>query len=513
MARDNDVLTWRERWQRAGLPTIPLRPGTKIPACVGWQERSTAEQWQEVNSGSSNIGVVCGGDYAVIDCDTYETYTAVNKWLREHGVSPLKIPTVTTASGYGRHVYITTTGTPPPGNARLLNAELGAGELRYGRGSYVVAPCSVVGGSSYAFAIGYPEQIRKTKPINWRELIKLAQTTKTDGASHYDNPPVRLVWRELPTRTVALLDALGAAEKRQSVYGYATRSEAEQAVISTAILCGWTLDDLKTTFDRSKPAHYAEHRRPAEYLARSYWHALDDLANAEVRADMARLYQAAQIAAWYGRNGGTLRAVYLAVIATAWAWNSPEVIASTRHLAEHATISNSTVSKSLRRLVRLGLLERTGTDTETRAAVYRVLHNSRTIVTGIRSDSCTGSVIELPESGKESHVTAELWNWYTLGQSARMVYDALLSFDDGATITELCHVTGKHRNTVSTACKRLQAATLARADGRRWYATDTRLDTIADALDCEQAADRRRQVHELHRDAWTWYQETHVKRR
>jgi hypothetical protein len=66
----------------------------------------------------------------------------------------------------------------------------------------------------------------------------------------------------------------------------------------------------------------------------------------------------------------------------------------------------------------------------------------------------------------------------------------------------LAAATGKSRRTVYRALATLQAYGLANDGGNGWQRGPVELAEVAAALDCEQAAQRRRWEHERQREAW-----------
>lgn len=130
-----------------GWPVFPLRPGQKRPLTRhGFKEATTSEtqvrQWWE-ETPDANIGLPTGQAFDVIDIDTREAITtAMRLGLPAHGDGLLAA--VMTPRGW--HLYIPTTGT---GN----RAGVIDGVDYRGRGGYVVAPPSIVGGRRYRWEI------------------------------------------------------------------------------------------------------------------------------------------------------------------------------------------------------------------------------------------------------------------------------------------------------------------------------------------------------------------------
>ena len=123
-------------------------------------------------------------------------------------------PLVQTASGSGRHLYLRLADVLS-GDWKRLRRDFGRGELRFGSGSYVVAPGSVVDGSAYTLLAGDLRQLPRLERADLRELIDL------------DTAPVL---RATETPTVPRLARAILRGDGEVVGRYLSRSEAEAAV-------------------------------------------------------------------------------------------------------------------------------------------------------------------------------------------------------------------------------------------------------------------------------------------
>ena len=497
------LTSWRDRYTAAGLPPIPVRG--KRPRCAGHLLRPPPDQWAEVGPDfQGNLAVILGGpeSVCVLDCDDSRAVEAVSGHLEGLGAS---LPAVCTPSG-GRHYYFKASGVPAGLTFARLAPEIGKGELR-ARHCYVVAPASDIGGQWYRFLEGSPEAIGRLRPIRWRDVAPWALAHRQpQQADPLDCLPVRLAWRELPPATEWLLRALRGAPKGVPVGVYPTRSEAEAGVCTTLGLCGWSFADVLALFNRERPGHFAEHARPREYLQRTFGKALGVLAASETRQALAQRYSEASACPWPGRGGGYDRAVYLALLAVCWQFDGFEVEASTRVLSEHAAMSYGAVPNALKRLQNRGLVAQEKPcyydHSEAHAATWRiVMSKSCAIVTG-GSVLCAAKAAEGQASGGLEGVAAELWARSALGKSAALVYVALGS--EARLVGELAEATGKHRQTVSKALRRLAAFALAEDTGRGWVRGPASLAEAAEVLDCEAEASLRRARHERQREAMAY---------
>src|SRR5690242_13855963 len=125
----------REMYTELGFDTLPLIGGSKKPYVRAWQNRLPYRLWQNTPRGA-NIGIRGGGlaNVAFIDCDEPRTFATLTNWLAGLGYRGDSYPVVRTASGEGRHIYVTLEGFLS-GDARDLSNEIGAGEFRYGAGA------------------------------------------------------------------------------------------------------------------------------------------------------------------------------------------------------------------------------------------------------------------------------------------------------------------------------------------------------------------------------------------
>jgi Bifunctional DNA primase/polymerase, N-terminal len=154
-------------YSELGFDAIPLVPGDKKPLLPGWHSRAIYQLWRGLPA-NVNIGLRGGGliQAAYIDCDEKNhpgTYMTIQRWMAGLGYRSGDYPVISTASGVGRHIYITFTGGLP-GDWRTLLPGVGSGEFRYGPGAFVAAPPSLVSDCGRYTLIGG----------NLRQLPKLA---------------------------------------------------------------------------------------------------------------------------------------------------------------------------------------------------------------------------------------------------------------------------------------------------------------------------------------------------
>jgi len=525
---------WRGRWEGAGVPTIPLQPGRKVPVCTAWQVRSSADQWHQVGGSDfrGNVGTVMGGGNAVIDCDAPAAVNAVAAGLAGMGVDPGRLPQVKTLHQDHLQFYIRVDGAPETGAFVHLAPDVGPGELRFGPGSYVCAPCSEVDGVRYRFTVGYPELLPTLRPISWQDLTWLIAPVAPVVGAALERPPIPLLKRAMPQRAEMLLRYLATASKGEpvtildtrgmSVKAYRSRSEAEMAVVAMLILSGWELAEIESEFERRLPGHYRESRNGKRYLARTYAQALGTLAASPTRLQIVNVYREAQAAAWPGRGGLLERAVFCGLLSIAWQFDTWEPCASVRCLAEAAAASKWGVQNALERLSVAGLARRvegwhadyaTGELVATanrwrltgeactiqghKTHVYRDTSDDQGVAGGgalwlMGAELCTG------EGETAAPATAE--TWARVGRSAGAIYGHLGA--EPRTVKDLAGLTGKHRNTVHAALARLLAYSLAEHTPGGWVRGAGSLADVAQEVGAEGHARQRRIAHNLQREAF-----------
>lgn len=468
---------WRRRYERLGLATIPLKPHSKEPLCDGWPEMPPGAQWRQASAGGSfrgNIGLLAGNGYAFADGDSPETVINLTRFFQGLGRGPSELVTVISASG-NQHKWLRVDGIPPDArNFYRLAPEIGPGELRIGRGAQVVAPCSETERGRYRFAPGHtPETLPKQAPIHWRDLAGLISRPAKQSAT-VPASPIPLPYDEqlapwvgqLLRRLAALPPGVPSKRPRATLAGtwllsdgepefitYATRSEAEQAVIAHCVVQGWTLAHIRDLFEATAPGHYASlHPRARRaYLETSYRNAVSYVSDTEQRATLAGWYRAAEHAAAAGMGGGTDYLVYRALLQRGWRASTLEPNASIRDLALAASASTRTVQKSLSRLAKKNLIKRLPRGPHTplwHANAYRLA--------GLDQPPAAPppvSVLDALPGG------SELWTHDKLGRVAGLVY-ARLNVTP-LTVTELATATHKHRNSVRAALRRLERDGLA----------------------------------------------------
>lgn len=515
---------YRHRWSEVGISTIPLQRNSKRPRCNDWQFRDSSEQWDEAVSqyDRNNIGVRAGRltteqDISVVIVDQDDPKTVRNTSAYFDGLG--LVPTIVkTASGAGRHAYFIVSGVPEDATYKRLDSKIGAGEVRAGRGAYVVAPCSEIEDSTYHFLKGNCETLLVQPRVQWQDLLQLlpqeTTRTRTLSAGQAYTLPVTLQFGDMPDYTQNILQWLSIADKGDSYSNYHSRSEIEMSVICTLILRGWDVSKVRQSFELFKSGHYMDqgtHR--GVYLANSYNKAVMFLASTPIRQQLAQLYQDAMNAAWEGRSGNSDRDTLLALIAHCYRHDSLSVFASQRDLAETAAKHHVTISRALKRLQKEeAIVQLKQPDTDNRKAasygliglpitkgVCKVQHKSQVVVVSskqVNSSQAANNNLVSKFSG--------IWGMTEgLGPSAKVVYHHLT--DQPQSASQLAGLTGKHRSTVTRALSKLQHYGLATPTDKGVILGEEALTEVCLILGAEGLTNRRKAWHKRERQLYKAY--------
>ena len=515
---------WQYRYHRLGLATIPLGgPDGKQPLPgTSWQHVAPTDQWRlaaEAAGGSwaGNIGLLAGNGYGFIDCDGPATVEAVNAMLGDlagptrdgrpakyAAYADRKAPRVTTPHD-GQHVYIRVKNVPDGFNWARLPGDVGTGELRL-QNCYVAAPSSKGdNGRRYAFQRGRQlEALTQLPAIDFRDLASMGLLRDTDGSGAVVAVPVMA--RDLPPYAYQLLYVLGVAGRGRPINHYATRSEAEAAVIALAIVNGWGLGRIERLFEQYQPGHYAEKnaRGREAYLALTYNKVMAYLATTPERSHLGQLYAAAEAATWPGRGGGTDKRVYMGLLGLAWPSGATLLAAASRDLAQLAGVSARNVPRVTRRLHTGGTVQYVGKSYDNDG--WRPDRANRYRITGLAPAAADR---DGPAPATNETVTVggrEVWAWSKLGASCELVYSHL-PLDTTASIRDLAQLTGKHRNTITRALDTLAQHGLAEHNGkdgrgRKWGRGAVSIAHVARKLGAERASRNRRRQTEAEREAY-----------
>lgn len=479
-----------EEYSLLGYDTFPLVTGTKTPAVSRWQMLSSNRLWLRAPP-DSNVAIRCGGValVAVIDCDEKNfvgTFTNFLNYLGTLGYAPDEITVVQTASGIGRHIYVEFVGVLD-GHFRVLVPAFGAGEFRYGPGSYVAAVPSIINGREMKLVSG-----------DFRQLIRL---DLQDVLPMLGNQQVGEISKPLqvPRRTLAMLKGIG-------LEGYKSRSEAEQAIVAGLINAGFDFDGVLAKFREHEAAgkfHELNQKKPKlakHYLELSYEKAWAFVTQHESRerryTEMAMIWAESQ--SWPGQTGSVDRAVFMAHAQIAHRSARREYGASVRELAEIAGCGLSTIVRANKRLMEANLLTLAQPATADLANIYRL---------NLEEQSGT---LPQPKVVRKCSILFQhdaFRHGGGLGKSGFEVYEQLLK--QPATADELASSTGRHIKTVQRVLKRMseklidvttgEIMHMVENEGELWYGLEVDLDHVAEIVGTAGTLEKQQHKHQQER--------------
>lgn len=518
---ETPVDQWQRRYAQLGLATIPVKRNRKEAYCAGWPEVPPAEQWRQARANGpfrGNIAILAGNGVGFVDRDDPQTTINLERYLEALGFHPSELVNVTSPSGNG-HYWLRVEGVPADAQ-NFYKLAVGPGELRIGRGAYVLAPCSATDAGRYRFPPGHaPENLVKQRPIHWRDLVKLIGVRpiqRSGTLATAPDLPIPLPYNEdLPSWVEHLLRHLAGlpsgmrskrpratlagewiedAEHAPDFITYASRSEAEQAIIAHCVVQGWTLARIRELFEATQPGHYASMspRHRLAYLERSYQNAIHFVSSTPQRVTLATWYDNAERLAASGRGGGTDYLIYRALLQRGWRASTLEPGVSIRDLALAASASTRTVQRSLKRLAARRLIQPVPRSKDTpfeHANIYRL--------NGLEAPPTApppASAIDALPGG------AELWAVDKLGRTAGLVYARLTM--EPQKISALAAATGKHRNSIRRALQRLEREGLAEQTRGGWIIGRASASTIAHEWDAPARKRQRINQVDSERDAY-----------
>ncbi len=348
-----NILEARDFYTNLGIDTIPLRPDDnkgdetgKAPLYLAWQKKEPYRMWNSAPQ-NANLGLRGGGDIgaAFLDCDDKNqpgTFDNVTRFLSGLGVTDY--PLVQTASGIGRHIYLTVTDTPN-GDACDLAKTIGEGEFRYGPGAYIVAAPSIVDGRSYCVLSGDFNHIPNVSYSDLRPILGETKNTQKRSPT-------------IPRNAYPLLYGnAGSLIKFDN-----NRSRAEQALLLALANADFEYPDVLWLFNNNPCAgkynelKTANPRNAERWLLHSFTKAQKDAQkDSKKRETIMCAISWANTRTWEGRGGPGEQAVFLAHMEIAYkAGRVTGWAASKRDLADLAGVSEA--SKINKRILRDGWL-------------------------------------------------------------------------------------------------------------------------------------------------------------
>ncbi len=276
---------------------------------------------------------------------------------------------------------------------------------------------------------------------------------------------------------------------------YASRSETEQALVTTLFNAGFNFHETLAIFRTYSPAKFAEIERSDPDKATRWLQICYDQARAFCSADsparrFARAVQAkAESSPWPGRHGMTSKAVFLAHTNLAHRSGQPTYHASSRDIAEIAGVGRKTAAKASRRLATSGLLELVQSATFSYANRYRLPEET--------------NIAPLPHIGLDgvgstsSFLLPDAFRRRGLGHAAFEVVQALET--EPLKAKEIAQRTGRHVQTVRKALLRLHRFDCVEKLCGRWKGnplTEINLKELARIVGTTGARKKQKERHQ-----------------
>lgn len=433
-----------------------------------------------------NVALVAGrasDNLIVLDCDNKQAYDDFHYRLAEMGIRTWNVQRDPNGSPHdgGGHIYLR---SPVAVKSRRLAAGV---EVKAQR-SYVLAPLSL-----------HPEgTLYRTAHGDHRQIFALPRLDAVPGLTLYEAEPI-IPKSRLAKRLLRGLVEVGPGKR------YATRSEADAALILSLINTGHTQAHIQTLFNKyptSGKYHELMVDKPGlaeHYLTTTWENALEYARNnqSEARNLALALVEWVDERPWPGRTGATDRAVYLAHLEIVKRCGKNPYAASCRDLAEIAGVSAPTAGTATSRLLDQSLLKVHEEATIRFSTRYRLLEP-------------TGSdlPLTLPHKGYmrecKGKITAGLdcFRFYCgLGKTSAQLY-TILAQRGRLSEAELREVTGRSRGTVRRRlCDMAELGLVSQWLDGSWGLDDLGdLEMAAWALGTAGRADQQRRKHSQQRE-------------
>lgn len=489
----------RKYYEIYGYDPIPLLKNDKAIKLSNWPYREISDLWEEAEEfgGYQNIGIRTGNGVAVLDADCPQTLRIIQQHLFYLGIGQEVYPLVSTKDAGNGHVYLHVSDLPIIGNRIQLKEPL-VGDFRYGAGSYVVAPPSVVERVSYKCISGRWEYLPKIEYDDLALLLGQPINMHLDGL--VEKPPVPLLRRKVPSKVWSLFNQLAEAPKGKPIDQYRSRSESEMGIICDLILCGRNYKDVVRLFTKMKPGHFINHPNRYQYLERSWIKAVDYIGRQPSRPEIAQFYHRVDQILW---KHDPDRAVYQGLLSIAWQFAVLEPAASHRDLQLFSGVgSRNTVMNSLNRLEReLWLISRVQCEDKSNTSIWRI-NDPGQICTS--SHTVTNQkVVELVSIGSCLSIELENALWAYLRGSCRQVYRSLAEVNCPKTLDDLALWLDKHPRTVRRTLAKLVEYQLAiEVEENRWQLGNRKLASVAKELDIASLVQKRRDAVDAERKSY-----------
>lgn len=497
-----EIAEARKLYDALGYETVPLEPNTKKPIPSKWQKRTPREMWKNAPE-NANIGLRCGGflRFGVLDGDDKNavgTSDRITRYLDGLGLHEGAYPLIATPSN-SRHFYLALAESVV-GNYCHLSPEIGAGEFRYGIGAQVAASPSIVGGISYRLIAGDFARLPTIRLADIRPILVLTENSDQEPPSQIASPPAIA---KLAPRSVSR--AAWALIKGKGIERYPSRSEAEQAILTSLINTGHDFESILAFYLKFPCAgkfhemHSVDPNQAIAWLKRSYqkahrWsHTHESQGRRIARGALAWARQHE----WSGRTARYDRVVFLAHAKIAFASGRIIYAASCRDLSLEAGVNHMTAARSTNRLRELQFVALEQEYTVTLAAKYRI-GELNTLPHREEVREC----IKFPDSGHD------VFRYQGLGKTAAQVWDHLLTRAHPLTDAEIADETKRSIEGVKAALTAMHhCGMVSPADMRNgkvaWEPNpDIDLDEVAINLGVSGIGEQKHELYTSQRKAY-----------
>lgn len=470
-------LQFAEEYRAAGIAPLVALPYSKV-CPLEWKDYQvvgpTDEELEAMFCGSNdlNIALICGtpsGNLCGVDCETPKTFEEALEGLDRVRLADTWID----KTPRGGRVWLR---SPVP-----LKSQKGKDIELLGAFKYGLTYPSRFGEKQYT-RLHHPPSILAIPSLDLlREALPWLTPTQAPA----------LPQKRLPRTARRLLNGRG-------IERYASRSEAEQAIVSSLFNRGFEFAEVLALFKNSKAtgrlAEMAEadairHLRMMFNEAREFYQKESPYRSAARHA----LFWAASTP-WPGKTGSIDRAVFSAHASIAFISGKSDYGASARDLAEHAACQRSTAQRATRRLRSGGLIELTKPSTYLFSNRYALTlsNEKRNNLNHSTNTTCVGVGQSIPFS---SH---DVFRRKALGRASGEVLNALTG---PAPAIEIAKTTGRHVKTVRLSLKKLRAFGFVKKTGKLWSKTERPpdLNEIAQFLGTAGAGAKQKARHRKER--------------
>jgi len=464
-----------EEYASHGLSTIVLSPQSKSPL-VKWKsyqyeppstfERDAMFSFED----KVNIGVVCGAasqNLAVIDAETTQAFETQLRRCEQAGIADTWID----ETFRGGHIL---TRLPTAVKPKSFKSE--GFEVR-GQGQYVLVPPSIhPSGMVYRF-LHKPPSIIRVPSLDVLDWLRLEPAPE----------------KHIPRTARHLLQG-------DKQCHYDSRSEAEQAIITSLFNVGFRFDEILAIFEKYPAAgKFREIQALTGPIAAISWlrtcfeSARNWCATDSPTRTRARTVQAlAEAAPWPGRTGSTDRAVFLAHLNIAHMSGHELYHASSRDLAEIAGCARLTASKACRRLRQQGHLVLVAPASFPYANRYRLPEKTK-----------FDPLPHMGLYGMDQSSSFLLPDAFRKGGLGRPAFEVLSAFrGEALRAKDLADKTGRHIQTIRKSLKRLDEFGYAMKSRGRWSGIPIAkidLRELATKVGTSGARKRQREQHKAER--------------